>query len=364
MSNPVKRSLQYSTQDNCLQIIDQTLLPHQVRIVQLRSLPEFCRAISTMQVRGAPLIGITAAYGLALSVAVDPSDAAVGDAIAQLLATRPTAINLVWALQRVRREIIDIAPGQRARRALAVAEQLAAADIAVCQRIGEHGLAALRELPALAAGRTLQIMTHCNAGWLAAIEWGTALAPIYAAHAEGIPVHVWVSETRPRNQGLHLTSWELQQAGIAHTVIADNAAGHLLQSGRVDACIVGSDRTVANGDVCNKIGTYLKALAAQAHGIPFYVALPVSSIDWECATGADIPIEERHADEVRIVSGVDASGQKMGVRLTTPDAVAFNPAFDVTPAALVTALITECGLVLPAQLAQSQQVLLGSVAIP
>ncbi|WP_279243726.1 S-methyl-5-thioribose-1-phosphate isomerase [Candidatus Litorirhabdus singularis] len=356
----MQRSLQYSPEGPGLQIIDQTLLPHQLRVVSLRTLDDFCTAISSMQVRGAPLIGVTAAYGLALSLAADASDAALGDAIERLLETRPTAINLAWALERVRAEVVDVAPARRAGVALAAAQQLAADDIAVCQRIGEHGLTALRGLPALAAGRTLQIMTHCNAGWLAAIEWGTALAPIYAAHADGIPVHVWVSETRPRNQGLHLTSWELEQAGIAHTVIADNAAGHLLQSGRVDACIVGSDRTVANGDVCNKIGTYMKALAASAHAIPFYVALPVSTIDWACATGADIPIEERHGDEVREVSGIDASGREADVRLTTASAVAYNPAFDVTPAALVTALITECGLVLPTQLAQSKQALLGA----
>ena len=356
----MKRSLQFSAQRGCLEIIDQTLLPHRLLVVRLRTLEEFCTAISTMQVRGAPLIGITAAYGLALSIATDASDAAIVHASDQLLETRPTAINLAWALRRVRQAMVDVTPAQRAGVALAAAEQLAAADIAICRRIGQHGLSALRELPAMAAGRTLQIMTHCNAGWLATIEWGTALAPVYAAHAAGIPVHVWVSETRPRNQGLHLTSWELDQAGIAHTVIADNAAGHLLQSGRVDACIVGSDRTVANGDVCNKIGTYMKALAAQAHAIPFYVALPVSTIDWDCATGAEIPIEERHGDEVRLVSGIDASGTEVGVRLTTEAAIAFNPAFDVTPAALITALITECGLVAATQLAQSKQALLDS----
>lgn len=354
----MKRSLRYNIEQHCLEIIDQTLLPHKLRIISLRTVEDFCTAISTMQVRGAPLIGITAAYGLALGLTDDPGDTAVARISERLLSTRPTAINLAWALARVQQSIADVAPELRANRALAMAESLAAADISVCQRIGEHGLATLRRLPALAAGNTLQILTHCNAGWLAAIEWGTALAPIYAAHAAGIPVHVWVSETRPRNQGFYLTSWELQQAGIAHTVISDNAAGHLLQTGRVDACIVGSDRTVANGDVCNKIGTYLKALAAQAHAVPFYVALPVSSIDWDCAAGDEIPIEQRDQDEVLMVSGVDAGGQVASVRMVNKGIEAFNPAFDITPAALVTALITEFGLVAPSQLASAKQSLL------
>jgi methylthioribose-1-phosphate isomerase len=354
----MKRSLCYNIEQHCLEIIDQTLLPHELRIVSLRTLDDFCAAISSMQVRGAPLIGITAAYGLALGLTDDPGDAAITRISERLLATRPTAINLAWALARVQQAIANVAPELRAKRALAMAAGLVVADISVCQRIGEHGLAALRRLPALATGNPLQILTHCNAGWLAAIEWGTALAPIYAAHAAGIPVHVWVSETRPRNQGFHLTSWELQQAGIAHTVISDNAAGHLLQTGRVDACIVGSDRTVANGDVCNKIGTYLKALAAQAHAVPFYVALPVSSIDWDCAAGDEVPIERRDQDEVLMVSGVDAGGQVSSVRMVNKGVEAFNPAFDITPAALVTALITEFGLVAPSQLASAKQSLM------
>jgi methylthioribose-1-phosphate isomerase len=323
------RSLIYSAEDLCVRIIDQRKLPARLEWAELRTLEEFSFAIAAMQVRGAPLIGIAAAYGLALALRSDPSVENLEHASNVLAAARPTAINLVWALQRVGSAVASCNPAQRADRALLEANAIAEEDVANCHAIGEQGLVLLQALAAASGGKPVQVMTHCNAGWLAALEWGTALAPIYKAQEAGLPVHVWVSETRPRNQGMNLTAWELQQAGIDHTVIVDNAAGYLMQQGRVDCCLVGSDRTVANGDVCNKIGTYLKALSARANGIPFYVALPVSTIDWDCASGAEIPIEER--DEEEVLLGI-------------PAARAYNPAFDVTPAELVTALITEVGV--------------------
>jgi methylthioribose-1-phosphate isomerase len=323
------RSLRYSAQDACVQVIDQRKLPAVLAWVALRELSEFSFAISQMQVRGAPLIGITAAYGLALALRQDSSLENLDRASAELNAARPTAINLAWALQRVRASVVHCEASERAARALAEASCIADEDVANCRAIGEQGLVLLNELVAAKNGGEIHVMTHCNAGWLAALEWGTALAPIYLAQEAGLPIHVWVSETRPRNQGMNLTAWELQQAGVNHTVIVDNAAGHLMQQGKVDCCLVGSDRTAANGDVCNKIGTYLKALAARANGVPFYVALPISTFDWESASGADIPIEERDAQEVLLGN---ASSR------------AYNPAFDVTPAELVTALVTERGV--------------------
>lgn len=323
------RSLLYSAEDRCVRVIDQRKLPASLEWVELRDLEEFAFAIAAMQVRGAPLIGITAAYGLALALQADPSLESLDKAVAVLSASRPTAVNLVWALGRVKAAIADCETSERAERALTEAIHIAEEDARNCSAIGDHGLGLLEELAAAKGDGIVQVMTHCNAGWLAALEWGTALAPIYKAQQLGLPIHVWVSETRPRNQGMHLTAWELQQAGIDHTVIVDNAAGYLMQQGRVDCCLVGSDRTAANGDVCNKVGTYLKALAADAHGVPFYVALPVSTIDWQCPAGAKIPIEERDEEEVL---------------LGNPATRAYNPAFDITPAELVTALITEHGV--------------------
>jgi methylthioribose-1-phosphate isomerase len=296
-----------------------------------------------MQVRGAPLIGITAAFGLAHALAADPSDGSLLAASEALLSTRPTAVNLRWSLEQVRAEVGELLPGARAEAALNKAVELRAADIANCGRIGDHGLALLRELPPRAPA-PLNIMTHCNAGWLAAIQWGTALAPVYKAFTAGIPVHVWVSETRPRNQGMNLTAWELQRAGVPCTVVADNSCGQLMREGRVDCVIVGSDRTAANGDVCNKTGTYLKALAARDNNIPCYVALPESTIDWRCADGGAIPIEERDALEVLSIAGVDAAGQALEVNLAAAGTQALNPAFDVTPARLVSGLVTEYGV--------------------
>ncbi len=333
-------SLRWDLVSGAVEIIDQTLLPHTLRWVHLDSLEAYCHAINHMQVRGAPLIGITAAFGLAHALADNPSDDNLEDASETLLATRPTAVNLRWALEAVRAEVEDLLPWARAEAALHKAIELRAQDIANCARIGDHGLALLQ---GLARGKPLNIMTHCNAGWLATIQWGTALAPIYKAHAAGIPVHVWVSETRPRNQGMNLTAWELQRAGLPCTVVADNSCGQLMRQGEVDCVIVGSDRTAANGDVGNKIGTYLKALAAADNGVPFYVALPESTIDWRCASGDLIPIEERDPAEVLTIAGADAAGEVGEINLAAAGTRAANPAFDVTPARLVHSLITEHG---------------------
>ena len=334
-------SLRWDAVSGAVEIIDQTLLPHTLRWVHLDSVESFCHAISAMQVRGAPLIGITAAFGLAHALANDPSDASLSEASARLLATRPTAVNLRWALEDMQKAMAGVAPQQRPIAARERAIALRQADIDNCSSIGENGLALLREI---AFDGTLNIMTHCNAGWLATIQWGTALAPIYKAQAAGIPVHVWVSETRPRNQGMNLTAWELQRAGVPCTVVADNSCGQLMREGKVDCVIVGSDRTAANGDVCNKIGTYLKALAAADNQVPFYVALPESTIDWRCENGAGIPIEERDALEVLAIAGVDAAGQGLEVNLAAAGTRAANPAFDVTPARLVRGLVTEYGV--------------------
>ncbi len=333
-------SLRWDAVSGAVEIIDQTLLPHTLRWVHLDSLDAYCHAISYMQVRGAPLIGITAAFGLAHALGDDAGDQALEQASAALLATRPTAVNLRWALDEIKAAVVHLAPEDRRTAALDRAVKLRAEDIAHCSRIGENGLGLLQALP---RGEQLNIMTHCNAGWLATIQWGTALAPVYKAHAAGIPVHVWVSETRPRNQGMNLTAWELQRAGVPCTVVADNSCGQLMGEGKVDAIIVGSDRTAANGDVCNKIGTYLKALAAKDNDIPFYVALPESTIDWQCADGAGIPIEERDQAEVLSIGGVDAAGEYREINLAAAGTRAANPAFDVTPARLVASLITEHG---------------------
>ena len=335
-------TLRWDATAGALAIIDQALLPHTLRWCHLDSLQDYCHAISSMQVRGAPLIGITAAYGLARALAADPSSDNLEKSAAALLATRPTAVNLSWALQQVTRAVADLAQAERASAALACAESLRQQDIATCSRIGDAGLELLRSLSVDGA---INIMTHCNAGWLATIQWGTALAPVYKAHALGIPLHVWVSETRPRNQGASLTAWELQRAGVPCTLVTDNSCAELMRRGQVDCVIVGSDRTAANGDVCNKVGTALKALAATHWNVPFYVALPLSTIDGNAACGADIPIEERDPLEVLTITGKDAANQSLEVNLAAEGTVAFNPAFDITPAALVTGLVTEQGVV-------------------
>lgn len=322
-------------------ILDQTRLPHEEHYFRLHDLDSAAAAIRDMQVRGAPLIGATAAYGVALALRHGADDDALHQALEVLRATRPTAVNLHWALDRMRATLAPLPPSARSAAAWAEAEAIQRDDTAANARIGDHGLAALRPLATI--GRPLQLMTHCNAGWLATCGHGTALAPIYAAHAAGVDIHVWVSETRPRNQGL-LTAWELARAGIPHTLIADNAAGWLMAAGRVDAVIVGADRIAANGDTANKVGTYLKALAARAHGLPFYVAAPRSTIDFACPDGTAIPIEERTGDEFRLIHGVDGQGRIQSTRIAGADAAICNPAFDVTPAALVTGIICEFGI--------------------
>ncbi|MEQ9518084.1 MAG: S-methyl-5-thioribose-1-phosphate isomerase [Parvibaculum sp.] len=323
---------------------DQRLFPHRVELVRLRDVNEAARAIKDMVVRGAPLIGATAAYGYALALRDDPSDTGVAQAYQRLVETRPTAVNLKWALDEVRAAAMAHVPHNRAEAAYARAAEIVEDDVAVCARIGEHGLSIIRGLSEAKNGAPVNVLTHCNAGWLACIDWGTATAPIYMAHAAGIPVHVYVDETRPRNQGGALTAFELGQEDVPHTVIVDNAGGHLMQAGAIDMCIVGTDRTAANGDVANKIGTYLKALAAFDNDIPFYVALPHTTIDWTLARGRDIPIEERSPREVTHVTGLNASGQVEEVQVVASGSPAANPAFDVTPARLVTSLITDRGI--------------------
>jgi len=326
-----------------IQIIDQTLLPHRFEVVTLSSLADAAHAIRSMQVRGAPLIGVTAAYGVCLQLLEDGSDAALLRACDTLLATRPTAVNLRFAVEAMREALQGVSVGARVPAAYERATELANEDVALCRSIAEHGVALLEKVHA-AGRRPVNVLTHCNAGWLATVDWGTALAPIYLAHDRGVPVHVFVDETRPRNQGASLTAWELAQHGVPHTVVADNAGGHLMRTGRVDLCITGSDRVTANGDVCNKIGTYLKALAARDNGVPFYVAFPYSTIDWSLASGDLVPIEERDGDEVRFVSGRSGAGDLVRVDLLPAGSPVANPAFDVTPASLVTALVTERGV--------------------
>jgi len=330
-------------------VIDQTLLPHRFETRSLRSLQDAADAIAAMVVRGAPLIGVTGAYGLMLALQRDPADSALQGAFEQLNATRPTAVNLRWALERVRDRVLPLPPAKRAAAAQAEAAAITEEDVAMCEAIGEHGLRLLQELaaarPSERQAEPLNVLTHCNAGWLATVDWGTALAPIYKAHRSGLPIHVWVEETRPRNQGASLTAYELGREGVPHTVIVDNAGGHLMQHGLVDAVIVGTDRTTRRGDVCNKIGTYLKALAAHANNVPFYVALPASTIDWSLDDGvAEIPIEARSEREVTHIQGLTAEGEIATVQLTPSGSGGFNPGFDVTPARLVTALITERGV--------------------
>ena len=334
------RAIRPAPDGRSVDIIDQTVLPHEYRTRCLVSLEDAAHAIRSMQVRGAPLIGVTAAYGLALALARKDDAATLAAAVATLAATRPTAVNLGWALARMQAKLVPLAAGERAPAAWLEAGAIAEEDAEQCRRIGEHGLALLRPL-AEKRGR-LDIMTHCNAGWLATVDHGTALAPVYAAFAAAIPVRVWVSETRPRNQGL-LTAWELKQRGVPHTVIADNAAGLLLWRGEVDAVIVGADRIAANGDVANKIGTCMKALAAREAGVPFHVAAPRSTIDFDCMDGNAIPIEERDGEELRVVHGLDPAGEAGPVRQLPADEAVANPAFDVTPARLISAIITERG---------------------
>jgi methylthioribose-1-phosphate isomerase len=344
-----RRSIERNPDGWRVDIIDQTCLPHRFEIATLGTTEEAATAIQTMQVRGAPLIGVTAAYGVAFAMREDSSDASLEHAIAILGATRPTAVNLHWALNEMQAALCKLPPAERAAAAYTKADAIAEGEVETCRAIGEHGLALFADIHRK-TGRAVNVLTHCNAGWLACVDWGTALAPIYMAHDAGIPVHVWVDETRPRNQGAALTALELGGHGVPHTIIADNAGGHLMQHGQVDLCIVGCDRLTAKGDAANKIGTYLKALAAKDNGVPFYVALPYSTIDWTVTDGVtQIPIEERSAEEVTHLTGMTADGTLTRVQVSAPGSPAANPAFDVTPARLITAVITERGITAASQ---------------
>jgi methylthioribose-1-phosphate isomerase len=332
--------------DPHVKIIDQTLLPYKFEVAELHTLEDAIRAIFDMQVRGAPLIGATGAYGLYLALRVDASDKALISAYDRLLASRPTAVNLRWALDKLKTPLMEAPEENRVSLALQMASEICSADVDMCASMGEHGLRIIESIHVSKGGKeVVNILTHCNAGWIATVDWGTALAPIYKAHAAGIPVHVWVDETRPRNQGAYLTTWELDQQGVPHTLIVDNAGGHLMQKGLVDLCIVGTDRTTRSGDVCNKIGTYLKALAAFDNEVPFYVAAPSPSIDWTISDGlADIPIEQRSRDEVSQLNGITSTGAHETVRIVPDHIQIRNDAFDTTPAKFITGLITERGV--------------------
>ena len=341
------RSIWVNDDGISIDVIDQTRLPHEFRILNLRTLDAARAAISDLVVRGAPLIGATAAYGFYLAMLRDASDAAMDSAYELLYATRPTAVNLRWALDRTRASLAGLKPDERAACALETAQDIAELDVDINQQIGNHGLQLINDIAAhKPPGEAINILTHCNAGWLATVDWGTATAPIYMAFNSGIPVHVWVDETRPRNQGASLTAWELGHHGVPHSLIADNTGGHLMQHGQVDLCFVGSDRTTRSGDVCNKIGTYLKALAAKDNALPFYVCLPSSTIDWSIRDGLNqVPIEQRDGSEVSQVMGRLPDGRVESVSIVPPGTRVANYAFDVTPARLVTGLITERGIV-------------------
>ena len=339
------RSIWYDHKDCQVKIIDQRWLPHDFRIVALTNLDEFAVAIRDMWVRGAPLIGATAAYGVAISLSSDASDSGLQNTYDTLIETRPTAINLKWALDRLLRALGQMSQEDRASKALELAHLVAEEDVGINKKIGEHGLEIVKKIASnKPAGEPVRMLTHCNAGWPATVDWGTATSPMYHAHEAGIPIHVWVDETRPRNQGA-MTAWELESHGISNTYITDNAGGHLMQKGLVDMVIVGTDRTTAKGDVCNKIGTYLKALAAHDNNVPFYVALPSPTIDWTISDGvAEIPIEERAAREVTHIFGHHEKNSIEEIRVTSEGVSGGNPAFDVTPNRLVTGLITERGV--------------------
>lgn len=339
------RSLWWNDTKDVLEIIDQRWLPHQFREQPVETLQDFANAISEMRVRGAPLIGATAAYGMALAMKIDSSNASLDRAWTLLEKTRPTAINLRWALNRCHEFLQPLPEVERAAAALTLAHHIADEDVEINRNIGVNGLELVRQIASKKpAGEPVQILTHCNAGWLATVDWGTATSPMYHAHDAGINLHVWVDETRPRNQGA-LTAWELASHGVQHTYITDNAGGHLMQHGQVDMVIVGTDRTTRQGDVCNKIGTYLKALAAYDNGVPFYVALPSPTIDWTVSDGvAEIPIEERDSSETTHIQGKTSEGSIGSVQVTPDGTTGGNPAFDVTPNRLVTGLITERGV--------------------
>jgi methylthioribose-1-phosphate isomerase len=335
--------------DAAVGIIDQTKLPHSFTTHTVAESDAMITAIKTMQVRGAPLIGVAGAYGLALAMRDDASDECLAATYQRLHAARPTAVNLRWALDRMRALLAPLAPAQRRRAAWLEAARIADEDVALNETIGHHAARLLQSTHAKLK-RRLQVLTHCNAGWLATVDYGTALSGIYQAHDAGVPLHVWVDETRPRNQGL-LTAWELAAHGVPHTVIVDNAGGHLMQQGDVDLVLVGADRVSARGDVANKIGTYLKALAAHDNGVPFYAAVPSPTIDWSLHNASHVPIEQREGNEVSVLTGTDAAGDIVSVRIVDGGSPVANPAFDVTPARLVSGIVTERGIAAPADLA-------------
>jgi methylthioribose-1-phosphate isomerase len=330
-------------ENNIVKIIDQTKLPHQFIIKNLKSIEDSINAIKTMEVRGAPLIGATAAYGLVLSILEKKDQSFLKKSSEDLIASRPTAINLKWAVDRMMKKLSGVNSNEILKIALNEAKEIVEEDVNFCKNIGLNGLKIIEEI-AKKKKDTVNILTHCNAGWLATIDWGTATSPIYHAHKKGIKVHVWADETRPRNQGANLTSYELNEEGIPNTIIADNTGGILMQRGQVDMCIVGTDRTLSNGDVCNKIGTYLKALAAKDNNIPFYVALPSSTIDWNIKDHKKIPIEERNSEELSHIEGLDKENKLQKILIYPQKSKAMNLAFDVTPAKYVTGLITEKGV--------------------
>ena len=326
-------------------VIDQRKLPHNFKLLYLKNIKEIKTAIKNMVVRGAPLIGVTAAYGIYLSMRSNPSDRNLNSSVNFLKDARPTAVNLSWVLEFMKKKLLDEKPSCRANISKKIAEEISSNDIKSCKKIAINGLKIIRDIKKKKKNKTVNILTHCNAGWLATVDWGTALSPIFLAHRKKIKIHVWVDETRPRNQGSSLTSWELLQEKIPHTIITDNAGGHLMQHGMVDMCITGSDRTTANGDVCNKIGTYLKALSAYDNKIPFYVALPSNTIDLKSKNYLkDVPIEQRNSEELTHVEGLDSKGKNIKVRITPKGSKVSNYSFDVTPAKYVTRLITEKGI--------------------
>ena len=346
VNNENHRTIWVTEDGRSIEIIDQTLLPHKFATLRLRTLDDAVLAIKTMQVRGAPLIGATAAYGICLALTADSSDESLDHAYDVLFATRPTAVNLRWALDEMCAYLRKRPSSGRVTAAYQRAAEICEEDVSTNSAIGDRGLELFRKIASKKKnGGALNVLTHCNAGWLATVDYGTALSPVYKAYDSGMPIHVWVDETRPRNQGMSLTAWELGQYGVKHTVIADNAGGHLMQHGFVDLVIVGSDRTTAQGDVCNKIGTYLKALAAMDNGVPFYVALPSSTIDWSLVDGMkQIPIEQRDGAELSRISGQTSDGKVVEVNIAPAGSPVANYAFDVTPARLVTALVTERGI--------------------
>ena len=338
---------QYRTiwfENNVVKIIDQTKLPHQFILKDLKSVRDVINAIKTMEVRGAPLIGATAAFGLVLAIIENNDQSFLKESANELISTRPTAINLKWAVDRIMKKLSGVNSDKIFKIALNEANEICEEDIRFCENIGLNGLKIIEKIYEEKKHDTVNILTHCNAGWLATINWGTATSPIYHAHKKGIPIHVWVDETRPRNQGANLTSYELNEEGIKNTIITDNTGGILMQRGEVDMCIVGTDRTLSNGDVCNKVGTYLKALAAHDNNIPFYVALPSSTIDWNIKNHREIPIEERDSKELSHLEGLDEEGKIKKIQIYPKKSKAMNLAFDITPAKYITGLITEKGI--------------------